>query len=155
MKIQILLPDESDTRQLGARLLTILRPGDVLALAGDLGAGKTTLARGLIQAALGVGEVVPSPTFTLVQVYERPAGLPSIWHFDLYRLAHPGELAELGWDEALAEGVSLVEWPENAGGALPGNPLWLELTEDGTGRVATLFGPSGWKLRLQQAGWKT
>jgi tRNA threonylcarbamoyladenosine biosynthesis protein TsaE len=93
------LPDEAATAALAARLAALLRPGDIVLLAGDLGAGKSFLARALIRAAAGEPELeVPSPTFTLVQSYDLPAG--ELWHFDLYRLAAPDEVLELGWDEA-------------------------------------------------------
>ncbi len=141
------LPDEAATRALGARLWPLLAAGDVVALAGDLGAGKTTLARGLIQRAMADDAPVPSPTFTLVQVYEPKAG-PVIWHFDLYRLSDAAELTELGWDEALAEGVSLVEWPERAGDALPDTALRLELETVGSGRRAAFKGGREWSRRL-------
>lgn len=144
------LADEAATRCLGARLANLLIAGDVLALAGDLGAGKTTLARGLIQAALGHCEPVPSPTFTLVQTYEPGQGA-TIWHFDLYRLTDPQELVEIGWEEALAGGIALVEWPERAGDALPPATLWLHLEEAGTGRRAVFEGEiEFWSDRLEK-----
>jgi tRNA threonylcarbamoyladenosine biosynthesis protein TsaE len=122
-------------------------------LAGPLGAGKTSLARALIHALPGQPgsetETVPSPTFTLVQVYER-APAP-VWHFDLYRLERPEEVWELGWEEALAEGIVLVEWPERLGALLPGAALLLTLApgpRDGEGRQATLAGPAPWDRRL-------
>ncbi|MCB9931575.1 MAG: tRNA (adenosine(37)-N6)-threonylcarbamoyltransferase complex ATPase subunit type 1 TsaE [Alphaproteobacteria bacterium] len=146
--LTLTLADEAATRRLGGRLALVLAAGDVLALEGDLGAGKTTLARGLIQAALGRDEPVPSPTFTLVQTYE-PADGPAIWHFDLYRLGGPDELLELGWDEALAAGVALVEWPERAGDALPSATLWLRLEEAGAGRRAVFEAEDErWRERL-------
>ena len=150
MLLQLDLPDESATRRLGASLGKILRAGDVVALLGDLGAGKTTLARGLIQAMLGADEPVPSPTFTLVQTYERPGGKAAVWHFDLYRLSHPEELVELGWEDAVADGICLVEWPERAGDSLPDTALWLELTEHGDGRRACFDGNAEWAARLER-----
>ena len=94
------------------------RPRDVVGLQGDLGAGKTTLARAILRAAAGdPGLIVPSPTFTLVEVYDTPRG--SFWHFDLYRLETPEQVFELGWEEALADGIALVEWPERLGALLP------------------------------------
>jgi tRNA threonylcarbamoyladenosine biosynthesis protein TsaE len=142
------LPDEAATRRLGARLAGVLTAGDVLALDGDLGAGKTTLARGLIQSAMQQEEPVPSPTFTLVQTYE-PAEGPAIWHFDLYRMTDPGELVEIGWEDAMAGGIALVEWPDRAGDALPLQTLWLHLTEAGQGRQAVFKGDSAcWRERL-------
>ncbi len=143
------LPDETATRLLGAKLALILRAGDVVALLGDLGAGKTTLARGLIQSILGPNEPVPSPTFTLVQAYEPASGGTPIYHFDLYRLSHAEELVELGWEDALTGGISLVEWPERAGDSLPDTALWIELLEHGEGRSAHFFGSSEWAERLE------
>lgn len=115
-----------------------VRAGDVIALKGDLGAGKSTLARALIRALADDANLeVPSPTFTLVQSYETRVPVD---HFDLYRLSTPDELDELGLDDALAQGVVLVEWPERAGDRLPENALWVDLAERGEGRVARLSG---------------
>ncbi|WP_428668681.1 tRNA (adenosine(37)-N6)-threonylcarbamoyltransferase complex ATPase subunit type 1 TsaE [Reyranella sp.] len=130
------LPDERATDQLGATLAARLRIGDVVGLKGDLGAGKTTLARAILRAAAGDERlIVPSPTFTLVEVYETPRG--SFWHFDLYRLETPEQVFELGWEEALAEGISIVEWPERLGSLLPRH-LSVTLEVDGDGRHALL-----------------
>ncbi|TIX65150.1 MAG: tRNA (adenosine(37)-N6)-threonylcarbamoyltransferase complex ATPase subunit type 1 TsaE, partial [Mesorhizobium sp.] len=123
---------------LGEDLAMALRPGDVLALKGDLGAGKSTLARSLIRAlADDAGLDVPSPTFTLVQTYD--TRFP-VHHFDLYRLSAAAELDELGFDDALAQGAALVEWPERAETALPDGTLWVELAHQGDGRLAKLSG---------------
>ena len=130
------LPDERATDQLGATLAARLRIGDVVGLKGELGAGKTTLARAILRAAAEDAQlIVPSPTFTLVEVYETPRG--SFWHFDLYRLETPEQVFELGWEEALAEGISLVEWPERLGPLLPKH-LSVTLEMDGNGRRALL-----------------
>ncbi len=112
-----------------ARLAGKARAGDVFALWGDLGAGKTTFARAFItarmQSAGALVDEVPSPTFTLVQTYQIPGEIPgeppgdTIWHFDLYRLSHAAEVWELGVEEALADGISLIEWPERMGPLLP------------------------------------
>lgn len=125
------LPDERATEALGATLAGRLRIGDVVGLKGDLGAGKTTLARAIIRAAAGDPElIVPSPTFTLVEVYETPRG--TFWHFDLYRLEAAEQVYELGWEEALAEGITLVEWPERLGRLLPQHlSVTLEMEDDG------------------------
>jgi tRNA threonylcarbamoyladenosine biosynthesis protein TsaE len=128
------LPDAEATMALGARLAAAARGGDVLALWGELGAGKTTLARGFLQA-LGLKEEVPSPTFTLVQVYELS---PPVWHFDLYRLTRADEVWELGLEQALAEGVALIEWPERLGALLPPDRLDVALSMDGDARRAEL-----------------
>ena len=131
------LPNEQATEALGATLAARLKPGDVVGLKGDLGAGKTTLARAIIRAAAADPDlIVPSPTFTLVEVYDTPRG--SYWHFDLYRLDHPQQVYELGWEEALAEGIVLVEWPERLGRLLPKHlGVTLELAND-DGRRALL-----------------
>ena len=115
-----------------------LRAGDAIALKGDLGAGKSTLARALIRAlADDIGLEVPSPTFTLVQSYETRV---PVHHFDLYRLSSPDELDELGLDDALVQGAALIEWPERAGDRLPGTALEVELAEHGEGRAARISG---------------
>ena len=133
------LPDESATEKLGARLAERLRPGDVVALQGELGAGKTTLARAILRAACGQPDlVVPSPTFTLTEVYETPRG--PIWHFDLYRLEEPAQVFELGWEEARSEGIVLVEWPERLGPLLPHHRLSVTLSIDNGGRRALIDG---------------
>lgn len=130
------LPNEAATEQLGETLAMRLTPGDVVGLKGDLGAGKTTLARAIIRAAANDPDlIVPSPTFTLVEVYETPRG--TFWHFDLYRLEAPEQVYELGWEEALAEGIVLVEWPERLGALLPEH-LDVTLELDGDGRRALL-----------------
>lgn len=121
------LPDLAATRAFGARLAALLLPGDVVALEGDLGAGKTELARAVIRARAGAAIPVPSPTFTLLQVYELP-GL-TLTHADLYRLGGggPAELAELGLEETWETGALLVEWPERALDLLPADRLSLRL----------------------------
>jgi len=129
------------TQSLGAQIATGLQRGDCVALYGDLGAGKTTLARAVLRA-LGVVEAVPSPTFTLVQTYETPRLV--VHHFDLYRLESPEEILELGLDDALAEGAALVEWPENAGRYLPDDALCVTLSGGCDTRFVTLDGPASW-----------
>ncbi len=108
--LDLRLADATDTERLGARLASLLRQGDALCLSGPLGAGKTTLARGLIRALTTPDEEVPSPTFTLVQFYETAAF--ALAHFDLYRLSDPDEASEVGLDETLDVGVALIEWPQ-------------------------------------------
>jgi tRNA threonylcarbamoyladenosine biosynthesis protein TsaE len=148
------LPTESDTMSLGAALAQLARPGDVLALHGPLGAGKTTLARGFISARTEIAEDVVSPTFTLVQIYnadEDDLGAP-IWHFDLYRLKEAEEALELGWEEALSGGISLVEWPDRLGALLPAARLDVVLSTTGNGRSASLYGGAQWKDRIAAMG---
>lgn len=141
----ISLRDETATRKLGADLAQILRAGDVVLLRGDLGAGKTSLARGVI-AALTEAEEVPSPTYTLVQTYAAPSF--DIWHFDLYRLEDPTDVWELGIEEAVEEGVSLIEWPQRIENLLSGNELDIEIDFAASGRRVTLSGDKIWKERL-------
>lgn len=136
--LERLLADETETARLGEDLAMSLRPGDVLALKGDLGAGKSTLARALIRAlADDAGLDVPSPTFTLVQSYD--TRIP-VHHFDLYRLSSAAEIDELGFDDALAQGAALVEWPERAEAYLPKTTILIELAHEGEGRLARLSG---------------
>lgn len=139
----VALPDAAATAALGAAIAAELKAGDAVALWGELGAGKTTLARGVLRA-LGVTENVPSPTFTLVQTYDT-AGL-RVSHFDLYRLKQARELEQLGLDEALADGAALVEWPERAPEALPPEALHIRLALAETGRSARLTGPARWRV---------
>ncbi len=139
------LKSEADTLALGARIAAALVPGDTLLLSGDLGAGKTTLARGLIQSRLGDIEV-PSPTYTLVQTYDWPLGdnVAELWHCDLYRLEQPNDAYELGLMDALGDDIVLIEWADKLGPLCPKDALSVELAFDGDGRVATL---TGWKGR--------
>jgi len=138
------LPDLDATARLGAGIAGDLRPGDAVALWGDLGAGKTTLARAILRA-LGVTDDVPSPTFTLVQNYETS---PRIAHFDLYRLKSAREMEELGFADALADGAVLVEWPERAPEALPPEALHVRLKQENGARSARLTGPARWESLL-------
>ena len=129
-------------------LAASLRPGDCVTLSGDLGAGKTTLARAIIQSLTGADEV-PSPTFTLVQTYDAPAFM--LWHYDLYRLESATELAELAIDEALQHGVCLIEWPEIALSLLPENRLDIRISAAAheNQRTVTWQGPQTWQQRWQ------
>jgi tRNA threonylcarbamoyladenosine biosynthesis protein TsaE len=139
------LPDEAATERLARRIARLARAGDVIALHGELGAGKTLFARAFI------GEAdVPSPTFTLVQIYESPRA--RIWHFDLYRLRSPEEAVELDIEDAFAEGISLIEWPERLGGLLPAERLDVafEFTGPPSARRVRLAGHGGWARRLAE-----
>src|SRR3546814_8746907 len=121
--------DPEAATRFGEDLARIARAGDAILLRGDLGAGKTTFARAFIRARAAMGgdsvDDVPSPTFTLVQTYRMPAG--DVWHFDLYRLARPEDVYELGVEEALAEGIVLIEWPDRKGSLLPAARLDIVL----------------------------
>ncbi|MBV0913493.1 tRNA (adenosine(37)-N6)-threonylcarbamoyltransferase complex ATPase subunit type 1 TsaE [Anianabacter salinae] len=144
------LPDTDATQDLARRLAPVLAAGDCLLLTGPIGAGKTFLARAVIQArqaALGMAEDVPSPTYTLVQTYE--AGGVEIWHADLYRLTDPAEVIELGLDEAFDTGISLIEWPDRLGDLAPPGALRLELSVTGdTARRLDITGDATWHARL-------
>lgn len=149
MSVVITLKDAEATAALGARLAGLIEPGEAVLLYGPLGAGKSTLARGLIRALTTPDEDVPSPTFTLVQFYETT---PPIAHFDLYRLSDAQEALEIGLDEALDEGCVLIEWPQRLGDD-PGrwvgpDRLAITLEERDGSRVATLAGTGAWTQRL-------
>lgn len=136
---------EREMEAVGASLAMLLRAGDVVALSGPLGAGKTTLARGVLRALGHFGEV-PSPSFALVQPYD--ALQPQVTHADLYRLESPDELEELGLDEALLDGALLVEWPERAGEAAWPQALRLTLSlHGGSRRALTWEVPQAWEGR--------
>ncbi|WP_341705355.1 tRNA (adenosine(37)-N6)-threonylcarbamoyltransferase complex ATPase subunit type 1 TsaE [Ferrovibrio sp.] len=146
---RLTLSDEAATATLAAALAPHLRAGDALLLDGPLGAGKTSFARALIRQLAGAAIEVPSPTFNLVLTYDIPAGM--LWHFDLYRVADPRELDELGLEDALAEGISLIEWPDRLGTAAPPDALTLRLAPaagTGTARQAELAGDAAWAARL-------
>ncbi len=143
------LPDEAATAALATRLARRARAGDVIALSGPLGSGKTSFARAFIRA-LGAGrEEVPSPTFTLVETYAFAAA-PVVWHFDLYRLRAPEEAYELGIEEAFIDGISLIEWPERLGALLPPEHLGVALSPGRApaARRAVLRGSPSWDGRL-------
>ncbi len=135
-----------DLPAIGAALAAALRPGDVVGLAGELGAGKTTLARAIL-AALGLAEDAPSPSFALVQPYGADEVRLPVAHVDLYRLNDPGELAELGLEEYRADGVLLIEWPERLGAGAWPDMLALRITGQGDQRRLTAQLPAAWKER--------
>jgi tRNA threonylcarbamoyladenosine biosynthesis protein TsaE len=147
MPIIVELPNEAATGALAAAIAGVSGRGDLIGLRGDLGAGKTTFARAFIRA-LGGGEEVPSPTFTLVQLYH--AETADIWHFDLYRLESPAEIWELGIEEALTDGISLIEWPERIADLLPDHRLEIEFlfAEQPDARRAFLAAGAEWQTRL-------
>ncbi len=140
------LATPQDSEELGARLAGIGRVGDVIALSGPLGAGKTSVARGLL-AALGLTEEAPSPTFAIVQPYAPPETRLPVMHVDLYRIDDPREIDELGLDEARADSVLLIEWPERAPGCWPeALALSLDFAPEG-GRALTATVPAAWEGR--------
>ena len=145
MTVTVALKDAAATERLGAALAAGLRAGEAVCLYGPLGAGKTTLARGLIRALTQPEEDAPSPTFTLVQTYDGP-DFP-VAHFDLYRLERADEAYELGLDEALEDGAAVIEWPERLEGRLPPDRLDIEIGWDGEGRRARLTPHGAWEGR--------
>ncbi len=149
----IALPSLESTADLAAGIARILMPGDVLLLAGPIGVGKTAFARAFIQSRLGRMEDVPSPTYTLVQVYDAPEQGPlpacQIWHSDLYRLGGPDEAVELGLEEAFTTAICLVEWPDRLAELAPADALTLTFDAGEDGHDVTLSGPSDWTPRLE------
>ena len=139
------LEGPAETEALGRRIATLLRAGDIVALFGELGAGKSTLARGLLRGLGHEGEVA-SPTFPIVQPYE--ALRVPVWHVDLYRIEDPAEIGELALDEALEDGALIVEWPERMGPSLWPHSLRLTLRREGEGaRALTAEMPAAWEAR--------
>ncbi len=145
---QLSLPDEAATAALAGELARLARAGDVFALEGELGVGKTFLARAFIRALGGGAIEVPSPTFTLHQAYEFPS--TTVHHFDLFRLSGPGDTHELGLEDAMAGGITLIEWPERLGPLLPGDRLDVALAYADTAdsRRVTLASHGAWAGRL-------
>lgn len=143
--MRIDLPDVAAMEALGRRIAPLLRAGDVVALSGSLGTGKTTLSRTII-AALGHGGEVPSPTFTIIETYDDLQ--PPIVHADFYRLENPSEAAEIGLDEYRAGAAMLAEWPEHAGGfAHEPGCLSILLEIVGQGRIAIVERGGDWLTR--------
>jgi tRNA threonylcarbamoyl adenosine modification protein YjeE len=145
---ELRLEDRQATHALGRRLAGVLRGGDVVALQGPLGSGKTELARALIRARAGAAIEVPSPSFTLVQDYE--LGALTIRHIDHYRVEQAAELDELGLSAPAADEAWLIEWPEHAGALLPEDRLDIALAQgpEPHARLARLVAGPGWRKRL-------
>lgn len=137
------LDSEDATSRLGAWLSDHLFAGDTVLLSGPIGAGKSHLARAFIRARLGRIEDVPSPTFTLVQMYEADV---DIWHADLYRLSHPDDVIELGLDQAFTTAICLVEWPDRLGNLAPKTAIRIDLASEGEGRRLRVTCPAHPKL---------
>ncbi|UWQ14343.1 tRNA (adenosine(37)-N6)-threonylcarbamoyltransferase complex ATPase subunit type 1 TsaE [Aliiroseovarius sp. M344] len=155
---QVHFSTADQTRQFAVTLSDHLKPGDVVLLQGEIGAGKTHLARSLIQARLakvGIEEDVPSPTFTLVQTYN--VGTAEIWHADLYRLTHPDEIEELGLTQAFDDAICLIEWPDRLGELQPDNALLISIestpdSDQEDHRVITFSGDADiWRDRVLDA----
>ncbi|MGD9470964.1 MAG: tRNA (adenosine(37)-N6)-threonylcarbamoyltransferase complex ATPase subunit type 1 TsaE [Novosphingobium sp.] len=145
---QVDLPDLAAMARFGADIAAQLRPGDVIALSGGLGAGKTTLARAII-AALGHGGEVPSPSFAIIELYDGPEMRVPLVHADFYRLEHPEEAQELGLDDYRDGAALIAEWPENAGGfAHDPACLAISLEYGGEGRIAIVEGGRDWLERM-------
>ena len=143
--LTLTLQDPAATAQLGLLLCRHLQAGDVLALEGTLGSGKSVLARAIISTACPLEDDIPSPTFTLVQTYE-PEAMPVIMHFDLYRLDDPQDALELGIEDAFIDVVSIIEWPQRLGGYLPRTALTIALAagDQETSRIAHIHGDLRW-----------
>ena len=138
--------DLEDADRIGAAIGAALRPGDVVLLSGDLGAGKTTLARAMLKARGLAGEA-PSPTFAIVQPYAPPEVDLPIAHVDLYRIEGEDELIELGLDDYLYDGALLIEWPERLGAQAWPDALALTISGGGDARVLTAAVPPAWEAR--------
>ena len=147
--LSLQLAAEADTVRLGEELALVVKPGDCIALWGDLGAGKSTLSRALLRAMADDDALeVPSPTFTLVQNYDLRL---TVAHFDLYRLSDPAELEEIGFADALDSGVCLVEWPDKAGDSLPRQRIDIDFAFDANGgRTVKISAPAPKLARLQR-----
>ncbi|MEE9329354.1 MAG: tRNA (adenosine(37)-N6)-threonylcarbamoyltransferase complex ATPase subunit type 1 TsaE [Parvularculaceae bacterium] len=142
------IPTPEAMATLGAAIASLLQRRDVIRLEGELGAGKSTLARGLIQHLVGADTEVPSPTYSLVQTYTPDPPHPPLWHFDLYRVKNADELWELGIEEAFDEGISLIEWPDKASSLLPQDALIITIEMTNKARLVHFFVEgAGWHLR--------
>ncbi len=154
VSLSMALPDERATEALAARLAALARRGDVIALAVRSAAARPASPAPSSAPAVAGGAEVPSPTFTLVEIYAGDAG-PAVWHFDLFRLEAPDEAWELGIEDAFAEGISLIEWPERLGSLLPAEQLVLTRSPSApapAARLATLAAAPSWAAAARGAG---
>ena len=142
----MILADAAATDAAGRALAPRLRVGDIVALSGDLGAGKTSFARGVL-AGLGFAEEAPSPSFALVIPYAPPDVILPVWHVDLYRLDDPQEVEQLGLDDALIDSALIIEWPERMGARLWPEALRLHFEAFEGGRRLTVAAPPSWEAR--------
>ena len=146
--LDLLLPNLKATRNLANALAPLLRPGDIVTLEGSIGIGKTTFIRALLET-LGCTEEVPSPTFNLLHTYE--LGSLTFWHFDLFRIERLPDVYELGIEDALENGICLIEWPKIMAKLLPTERLELEFFYQGEySRRVSLRGEEAWKQRLRK-----
>jgi len=146
---RIKVRSETGTARLAAQLSTLTTPGDILSLWGDLGTGKTSFARAFINSLTDHAEEVPSPTFTLLQLYDTPRG--EVYHFDMYRLEAPDDALELGIEDAFVDGICLIEWPDRLGAWLPKNRLDIILQAgdcDNARNVEIIARTPAWNERL-------
>lgn len=148
-EIKIISKTEQDTKEIGQKLAKKAKRSDCYALFGTLGMGKSVMARSFVQELCG-DEEVPSPTFTLVQLYDAPEY--TIYHFDLYRLKSAEEIFELGMEDALYDGVCLIEWPEKMAQYLPRNCIKITITPNNEERIITISSADEQKLtRIKEA----
>ncbi|NUH66959.1 tRNA (adenosine(37)-N6)-threonylcarbamoyltransferase complex ATPase subunit type 1 TsaE [Sulfitobacter sp. S0837] len=148
--LSVTLTSPEDTANRARALADLLRPGDVILLSGDVGAGKTHFARSLIQNLLAEPEDIPSPTFTLVQTYEGQTS--AIWHADLYRLTSTHEIEELGLVDAFHDAICLVEWPDRLGPLTPAQALHIDLSpgpDDQSRQLVAQWEGAEWGDRLK------
>ncbi|MFM9828210.1 MAG: tRNA (adenosine(37)-N6)-threonylcarbamoyltransferase complex ATPase subunit type 1 TsaE [Sphingomonas sp.] len=147
MEARLFLGDEAASLALGKKIAGYVAPGDVITLSGPLGAGKTSIARGML-AALGLRTEAPSPSFAIVQPYDPPEVRLPVRHVDLYRVENIRDLVELGLDEDAVDSVLLIEWPERAGDNYWPNALALRIDVlPSGGRALTVAVPAAWKAR--------
>jgi len=151
LAFSVQLSSADDTAQWAARFGAMLRPGDVILMTGDIGAGKSFLARSIIQSHQSTPEDVPSPTFTLVQTYDTNLG--EVWHADLYRLSGPDDIIELGLYDAFDTAICLIEWPDRLQELTPRTALNIAFAmgETDDARILTITAPNDdWRARLEQ-----